>query len=128
MSHELANNLRKLRDQIDAFESQLARSNGKRWPRKELSELKELLDQARTLAWALLQTEDGKPLPASANGTPTSELIAKFRLKRGTRLVNDIRNDLDASDIDISNPDLQPFYEAVDAVMRRMARIFKRGM
>ncbi|HEY4681820.1 MAG TPA: hypothetical protein VIH17_01045 [Candidatus Acidoferrales bacterium] len=128
MSHELANQLKKLRDHIDAFESQLARGNGKWWPRKELSELKELLDQARTLAWALLQSEDGKPLPPSANGTPASELIAKFRLRRGTRLVNDIRNDLDAGDIDISNPDLQPFYEAVEASMRRMARIFKRGM
>lgn len=128
MSHELANNLRKLRDSIDAFESQLVRTNGKRWPRKELSELKDLLDQARTLAWALLQAEETRAVTPSTDGTPPSELIARFRLLRGTRLVNDIRNDLDAGDINISNPDLRAFYDAVEASMRRMARIFKRGM
>jgi HAMP domain-containing protein len=127
MSHEFANYLRRLRQQIDAFEAQVARTNGKRWPRKELSELKELLDQARTLAWALLQAEEGKA-GASGDGRSASELIAEFRLRRGTRLVNDIRNDIDAGDIDISNPDLRPYFEAVDASMRRMARIFKRGM
>ncbi|MFQ5927582.1 MAG: hypothetical protein ACE5MH_09135 [Terriglobia bacterium] len=96
-------------------------------PVRGVADLREAIDHTRHTVWALLKLR-GREGEEKPDPYAILESLTVDRLKRATKLNQEILMDIDASEITVSADGLVAFQRTVQNLNQRLQRLFEHGV
>jgi hypothetical protein len=119
--------VRRLEDTRQALEIIVADVQAGHYPASMLEDFKEAVDHLRTTIWAIIKVEEGQRAAQSDSVFDLQRKVAELRLARGTKLLQQVKLDVDASEIEVLTPGIVEFEGVVKSLSERLKRLFRSG-